>query len=162
MNVQWNMYIPAAIAFFYITGFIIAARSGYKQRRSIIGGATTISTSCDCWSELYILVQIYGPAVITVFDYVTDVYWMISWLASPITLRLGLVSLAILLAQRIISALTFAQDKGYSRGIAQFFDIEVFRLITVSVKHKRPMYGLKKYKILEGLCESFPQLLVWI
>jgi len=162
MKVQWNIYISAAIAFLYLTGFIIAGRSGYRQRRSIRGGAKTISTSCHCGNEFFILFQVYGTAAITVFDYFTDVYWMITWLASSITRRLGCVSLAILLVQRIISALIFAQEDGYLIGICQFFDIEVFRLITVSVKYKRPVYGLKKYKIIQGLCESFPQLLVWI
>ena len=73
---------------------------------------------------------------------------------------MGILSLSNLFLHRCISALVFAEDEGWQAGIRQLFDIEVFNKLMASAAYNRTVYGLKKYKILEGLFESYPQLLL--
>jgi len=160
MDMRWDLYIPVALASFYIAGFVIAGLRGHKQRVMKMRSSGKSGAIDSCWKEFYIIILIYSVAIITCMDYFLDISVMIHWLEDPHTRNIGMMSLTVLFAQRILSALVFTHHYGFRSGMSQFFDFEIFNLVSISVKFNRPVFGLKKYKILEGLMESFPQLMM--
>jgi len=103
---------------------------------------------------------IFSTAGITCLDFVTDSLVTLSWLSQDGSRYYGVLSLVVLLMQRIISALIFGLDEGWRTGLRQLFDIEVFWKLEDSAESYRTIYGLKKYKIIEGLFESYPELIM--
>jgi len=157
-----SYYTPFVLGSFYITAFVAAGILGRRRRVRMvnIGKKREEAKRFHFCKEWIIIIQIYSVAIITCIDLIVDVTVMLKWINVGTTRNIGAISLTILLSQRVISALVFAQEYGYLIGIWQLFDLEIFNLICVSVQFQRPVYGLKKYKILEGLIESFPQLMI--
>jgi len=159
MEMNWIFYFPLVVASFYMIAAVVASFWGWRRRAELISNAK-VPKRCCYFETGYTTISIYNVAIITCADYFIDIWVMLNWMDESHTRNLGYLSLTILLSQRIISALVFAQEYGCRSGICQLFDLELFNLISVSVQFQRPVYGLKKYKILEGLLESFPQLMM--
>jgi len=138
---------------YYAIGFVVSFCRGLWVRRQKNGG------DCDAW-YLFNILRIYLIPVITCADFFSDVTIALLWLSDSHTRNMGFVSVFILLLQRIISAFILENGNGWWTGVRQFFDLEVFNFIFLSIKYNRQVYDLQKYKILEGLLESFPQLLM--
>jgi len=152
MNVQpMHLFYICGITY-YAIGFVVSFCMGISQRKSNGG-------DCNSYCVFNVL-RVYLIPIITCFDFFSDVTIAILWLSDSHTRNKGFVSVSILLAQRIISAFILGYGHSWWIGVRQFFDLEVFNFILLSVKYDRQVYGLKKYKILEGLLESFPQLLM--
>jgi len=160
---NWIFFIPFTIAFYYMVGSVFASFLGWKRREEQINSAKIpkrFKKSCFFENCRFSTIPIYWVVVITCADYFGDIWVMLDWMGKNETRNLGSISLTILMLQRIISALVFAQEFGWRIGIYQLFDLQLFNLISVSVQYQRPVYGLKKYKVIEGLMESFPQLML--
>jgi len=138
---------------YYAIGFVVSFCWGLWARRQ--------KNRDDCNAKyLFNILRIYLIPVITCADFFSDVTIALLWLSDDHTRNMGSVSVFILLLQRVISAFILENGNGWWTGVRQFFDLEVFNFIFLSVKYDRQVYDLQKYKILEGLLESFPQLLI--
>jgi len=138
---------------YYAIGFGLALCWGLKHRWQ--------NRDSDCkFSHIFKVLPICTIPVIGCFDFISDVSIARLWLSENKTRTLGLISVYIIVQQRIISAMVLGDKDGWRAGMLQLFDLEVFYGIYRSVRYERQVYGLMKYKILEGILESFPQLLL--
>jgi len=153
MTAQLEYIIPICGIVIYTIGFTVVGYKGLRRRWAWDIKSQGVSS----WMSL---TCIYVVPVMTCIDFFSDVSVTIKWLGEDGTRSIGMLGISILLGHRVLSALVFAEKYGWWTGVRQFFDLEMFKTIYLSVKYNRKMYGLMEHKMLEGLMESFPQLLM--
>jgi len=105
------------------------------------------------------ILKIYSIPLLIVMDYISDISTAFFFLSQPNTRRLGIYSLLVIFAQRMISAIIMGENYGWETGVRQLFDLQVFHAVYASIKRERVVLQVMQIKILEGFLESFPQLL---
>jgi len=105
------------------------------------------------------IMKIYSIPLLNVMDYVSDISTAFFFLSQTNTRHLGIYSLLVIFAQRMISAIILGEHYGWLTGVRQIFDLQVFHAVYVSIKRERVVLQVIQIKILEGFLESFPQLL---
>jgi len=105
------------------------------------------------------IMKIYTIPLLNVMDYISDISTAFFFLSQKNTRQLGIYSLLVIFAQRMISAIILGEHYGWETGVRQIFDLQVFYAVYVSIKRERVVLQVIQIKIIEGFLESFPQLL---
>jgi hypothetical protein len=110
--------------------------------------------------DVYAILIFYSIPILSMLDHVSDMSMVVLFLRQSHLKHLGFISLFIILFQRITSALILGDQYGWKKGILQFFDLEMFVAVYNSIKHERTVLELVQLKLLEGILESFPELVI--
>merc|ERR1719320_1318042 len=98
--------------------------------------------------------------ILHVLDYVSDLTVLARFWECGETKNLGYISLSIIVCHRVTTALILGDQDGWRSGLRQLFDLEMVIVAYDSVKYKRTVFGLRKHKVLDGILENLPQLLL--
>jgi len=119
------------------------------------------NTECqETFWNIYEFFIIMSVPCLSLLDHLSDYMMTVHLLQSSHSRLLGFISIAIIILQRLTSAMIMGNQYGLKTGVRQFFDVEVFHAVYNSIKHSRTVLEIMEMKILEGFYESLPSLCI--
>jgi len=117
----------------------------------------------DCLFRFMDKAVFFSTPIFDIVDYVSDITVMVRFFWCSSTVTLGFISLAIIVIHRFVSAVVQGDHDGWKVGLRQLLDIQKTFVVINKRKgkeYKQAKVELREYKVLDGILENLPQLLL--